>query len=122
MATIGTMIYTWLNGELVGTDEFGNRYYHAKNKTLHGRQRRWVIYKGKPEGSKVPAEWHSWLHRTTNDPLTDQAAQAPGWQKPHQANLSGSRDAYRPLGHDLSGGQRPVVGGDYEPWTPQTPQ
>ena len=119
MTTFGTMIYTWLNGELVGKDEFGNRYYHAKNKKLHGRQRRWVLYKGQPEGSKVPAEWHSWLHGTTEDPLTDQAAQAPSWQKPHEPNHSGSAKAYRPLGHDLSGGKRPIVGGDYEAWKPQ---
>ena len=23
----GTLFYTWLHGKLVGTDEFGNRYY-----------------------------------------------------------------------------------------------
>ena len=28
--TIGTRIYTWLNGKLVGTDRFGNRYYVNK--------------------------------------------------------------------------------------------
>jgi NADH:ubiquinone oxidoreductase subunit len=118
MTTIGTMIYTWLNGELVGTDEFGNRYYSSKRKKLYGEARRWVLYKGTPEGSKVPAEWHSWLHRTTGIPLTEQAAQAPSWQKPHEQNPSGSVAAYRPQGHDLNGGNRSATGGDYEAWSP----
>src|SRR3954462_5285336 len=68
-ATLGTWLLTWLRGEPVGTDEFGNRYYRLKNFTpqpLGGgrfsRERRWVIYKGEPEGSKVPPEWHAWLH------------------------------------------------------------
>ncbi len=119
MATIGTLIHTWLHGELVGTDEFANRYYQSKRETLHGRRRRWVIYKGRPEASKVPAEWHAWLHHTTENPLTQEAAQARKWQRTHEANPTGSSDAYRPHGHDLRGGQRAAATGDYEPWVPQ---
>lgn len=119
MATIGTLVYTWMNGELVGTDEFGNRYYRAKRDSIHGRQRRWVIYKGKPEASKVPGEWHAWLHHTTDEPLTELAAQNRSWQKAHEANPTGSADAYRPQGHDLRGGHRAAATGDYEAWVPE---
>lgn len=119
MATIGTLIYTWLNGVLVGTDEFGNRYYRAKGQALHGRERRWVVYRGSPEASKVPPEWHAWLHHTSPEPLTEIAAQARPWQKPHQPNLTGTAMAYRPKGHDLKGGERAGATGDYEPWVPE---
>ena len=119
MATLGTLIYTWLHGELVGTDEFGNRYYRAKSGSLHGRQRCWVVYRGRPEASKVPAEWHAWLHHTTNDPLTEQAAQNKAWLIKHEANPSGTEHAYRPKGHDLRGGNRAQATGDYEAWVPE---
>lgn len=119
MATIGTLIYTWLKGELIGVDEFANRYYRSKAGTLHGRERRWVVYRDGPEASKVPAEWHAWLHHTSSEPLTEIAAQAYPWQKPHQPNLTGTAMAYRPQGHDLKGGWRAGATGDYEPWIPE---
>ncbi len=119
MATIGTMLFTWLNGNPVGTDEFGNRYYKSSKAPLHGRERRWVVYKDRPEASAVPAEWHAWLHHTTEEPLSDLAAQSRKWQKPHAANPTGSASAYRPKGHDLSGGKRAAATGDYEPWVPE---
>ncbi len=60
--TIGTLIYTWLCGQKVGTDGFGNHYYSGRRNSLYGRERRWVVYNGIDEASKVPPEWHAWLH------------------------------------------------------------
>lgn len=40
------------------------------------------------------------------------------WQKPHVENMTGTADAYRPKGSQLSWGQRPAATGDYVPWTP----
>ena len=116
---IGTLLYTWINGQLVGTDEFGNRYYRHKGASLHGRERRWVLYKGGKEASKVPPEWHAWLHHTAPEPLTESATQARPWQKEHAPNMTGTAMAYRPAGHDFKGGARAHATGDYEPWTPQ---
>jgi NADH:ubiquinone oxidoreductase subunit len=116
---IGTLLYTWLNGEFVGTDEFGNRYYRDRRHTRHGRERRWVLYEGEVEASRVPAEWHAWLHHTADEPLTESAAQAKPWQKTHVPNPTGTSDAYRPRGHDLRGGRRAAATGDYEPWAPE---
>lgn len=116
---IGTLIYTLFNGRLVGTDEYRNRYYQSRSGQRHGRPRRWVLYRGKAEASKVPPEWHSWLHHTTDQPLTESAAQALPWQKQHLPNLTGTTAAYRPKGHDAVGGHRPHATGDYEPWVPQ---
>ena len=69
--TLGTRLLTWLRGELVGTDSYGNRYYRDSGATplrrgggRFSREKRWIIYNGEPEGSKVPPEWHAWLHHT----------------------------------------------------------
>ena len=69
--TIGTRLYTWLKGERVGEDVFGNRYYRERGAGARGRPRRWVMYKGMPEASKVPPEWHAWLHWIVDTPPTE---------------------------------------------------
>ncbi len=126
MATIGTRIYSWLNGEKVGDDEFGNRYYRSKKKGdgahvgLGTKERRWVIYNGKADPSRVPAYWHGWLHYTTDDVPSEEDKQADYiWEKPHQQNLTGTPFAYVPDGHLTKGGQRARAVGDYEAWTPK---
>ena len=48
-ATYGTLLTTWLTGVPVGTDEYGNRYYRSKD-----GKRRWVLYNGTVEASRVP--------------------------------------------------------------------
>lgn len=120
MSTIGTLIYTWLCGEGVGNDAFGNCYYRSRKAShkRNGRERRWVIYKGIDEASKVPPEWHAWLHHISEAPLIAFPQKARPWQKPHLPNLTGTPFAYRPKGHELRGGKRPHSTGDYEPWTP----
>lgn len=116
---VGTTLFTWLNGRPVGTDSFGNRYYEHKRDPGRGqRRKRWVMYKGLPEASKVPPEWHAWLHHIERDPPEDGDRPRFGWQKEHLPNLTGTRYAYRPPGHVLEGGKRDRATGDYEPWTP----
>jgi len=117
IGSIGTHIYTIFCGEQAGSDEFGNRYYRRKKK-LHGRERRWSIFKGKKESSKIPPEWHAWLHHTADAPLSEAAAQPEEWQQPHLPNLSGSVHAYRPQGSDENGGKRDSASADYKAWTP----
>jgi NADH:ubiquinone oxidoreductase subunit len=75
-----------------------------------------VIYAGTPEATKVPPEWHAWLHHTTDLPIPDDGRRF--WQKPHLPNRTGTAEGYRPSGHDYRGGQRARATGDYEAWTP----
>ena len=119
MTSIGTKFYTWRNGELVGEDEFGNKYYKEKRPRDAAREKRWVIFPdGKPvEASLVPPEWHAWLHRYT-DQLPSKDDRRWEWQKPHVPNMTGTPLAYRPPGHDLRGGKRAEATGDYEAWNP----
>jgi NADH:ubiquinone oxidoreductase subunit len=114
--TIGTRIFTYFHGRLLGKDPAGNRYFEEKKVRPGARARRWVLYAGPAEASAVPAEWHSWLHYTTDTPLPETARKP--WQLPHQENLTGTAGGYRPPGHDYSGGNRPKSTGDYESWTP----
>eukprot|EP01037_Dinobryon_pediforme_P012401 gene12401-12487_t len=113
---IATRLFTWLNGRAVGTDSAGNRYFTEKRMRSTGRTRRWVVYNGPAEASTVPAEWHCWLHYTTDAPLPDTGRKP--WQKPHMPNRTGTPASYRPKGHDYSGGARVAASGDYEAWTP----
>jgi NADH:ubiquinone oxidoreductase subunit len=114
---LGTRLFTMLKGARVGQDSAGNVYYQERNPRPGKRARRWVDYAGAMEASAVPPEWHAWLHYTTDAPL-EQAARP--WQKPHQANPTGTPAGYRPPGHDYAGGQRAAATGDYEAWTPGT--
>ena len=120
-ATFGTLLWTWRNGALVGTDEFGNRYYRSKGGRIDpalGRERRWVIYNGLAEPSRIPPSWHGWMHHTVPAPPSEEDYRPRDWQKPHQANLTGSPGALRPRGSTLSTGVRPAATGDYKPWKP----
>ena len=121
-ATIGTRLFTKLRGHLVGTDAYGNRYYKSRGGAVHTdslrHERRWVIYAEEVEASRVPAEWHAWLHHTT-DEVPPENLKRRSWEKPHKPNMPGTAEAYRPPGHTLMGGQRAASGGDYEPWTPE---
>jgi NADH:ubiquinone oxidoreductase subunit len=114
--TIGTRLFTWMHGRLVGRDALGNRYYQDRKAGPGGRARRWVIYAGEAEASKVPPEWHCWLHYTTEAPLPE--TERRPWQKPHEPNFTGTAASYRPPGHDYRGGHRAPATGDYEAWTP----
>jgi NADH:ubiquinone oxidoreductase subunit len=116
MTSIGMRLHTFLRGRLVGTDSAGNRYFTEKRAVSGRLDRRWVLYVGLDEPTKVPPEWHAWLHHTTDAPIP--AAERQFWQKPHLPNLSGTAASYRPPGHDYNGGQRRPATGDYESWTP----
>lgn len=119
MAHIGTRLFTWLSGKKVGEDAFGNVYYQARKAPSTGRRKRWVVYKGMPEASKVPAQWHGWLHYTHDAPMSDADAQKYDWQQTHVPNLTGTKYAYLPKGHILKGAKRAATAADYEPWKPE---
>lgn len=118
LSQLGTLLQTWFCGVEEGRDEFGNRYYRARRTPEGVRERRWVLYAGEPEASKVPPEWFIWLHHTADEPLPEESVYHQPWQKPHQPNMTGTPEAYLPPGHTLLGGQRHKATGDYEAWQP----
>jgi len=119
LSQIGTLLQTRFCGEEVGHDAFGNRYFRdpkaAPNARKGGvREKRWVMYKGEPEASKIPPEWHIWLHHTADAPLLESSRKK--WQKPHIENMTGTPDAWLPPA--LEGKARPHATGDYQAWQP----
>jgi NADH:ubiquinone oxidoreductase subunit len=117
--TWSNRIYTALRGKLVGTDEFGNRYYvQSKGVGPLGVPRRWVIYLNGAEASQISPDWHGWMHYTTDTPPTETRYQPKAWQRPHEPNMTGTSQAHRPAGSILGLGRRPKATGDYKPWTP----
>lgn len=115
-ATIGTALWSRRNGAKVGDDAFGNSYFQTKRSDRP--HKRWVIYNGSNDASRVSPEWHGWLHHTVDD-IPDRAfPPAREWQKPPLANATGTPAAYRPAGALERGGKRAAATGDYEAWSP----
>lgn len=119
--TFGTSLTLWRRGaRLVGEDEQGNRYYEeARPSASDGRYRRWVVYHGLAEASRVPPDWHGWLHHTFEKPPTEAPLVRRAWEKDHVPNMTGTPLAYRPAG-SLAGSGAEAPGEPYEAWSPET--
>lgn len=110
--TLNTRVHTWRKGEKVGEDDQGNVYYRNRDDS-----KRWVIYNGEVEASRIGADWHGWLHRTFDEVPSDKPLKHKAWEKPHQENLTGTAMAYAPVGSIRSG--TPKARSDYEAWQPE---
>jgi NADH:ubiquinone oxidoreductase subunit len=111
-ASLTTRLAARRTGSKVGEDELGNVYLEA------GGGRRWVIYAGSNDVSRVPPDWYAWLTRQI-DGLPDEALPPrPKFLKPPVPNLTGTPEAYRPSGALERGGHRQAASGDYQPWLP----
>ena len=89
--TLGTRLHTWRKGRFVGSDTLGNSYYES----VKGK-RRWVIYNGEVEASKIPNEWYSWMHYTNNKIENVHELKKYDWQKDHIPNQTGTQNSYHP--------------------------
>jgi NADH:ubiquinone oxidoreductase subunit len=78
-----------------------------------------VIYSSVSEASLVPPLWHGWLHHQLDAPPTESVNLRKDWQKPHQPNMTGTAQAYRPPGSALGLNKRAPATGDYEAWEPK---
>lgn len=120
-ATLGTLFTIGKRGRFIAADEFGNKYYEdrtAKNSYDPGRKRRWVIYKGYADASKIPPDWHGWMHYTYDEPPSVTPLPRKAWEKSHLPNLSGTPYARFPAGSMNSDVERQKTTGDYEAWKP----
>ena len=120
-ATIGIRFTVGRRGVFIGQDENGNKYYEARDTkdSYDGRKRRWVIFDGYAEASKVSPDWHGWLHYTFDEPPTLEPLPRRAWELDHIPNLTGTVNAWRPKGSIARGGERQKATGDYEAWRPE---
>ena len=105
--TLGTFLYTLFSGKFVGKDQFENKYY------TNSKGKRWVIYKDRIESSKIPPQWHLWIH-FLNDKIPENNLKKYEWQKQYQENLTGTDKAYKPKGSLASENKSNVK--KYENW------
>ena len=113
-ATIGAGMHIRRTGRKVGQDLHGNVYYQSKR-----GDRRFVIYNGANDASRIPPEWYAWMHKQIDD-LPDRALPpAPKFLAEPTPNLTGTPFAYRPPGALERGGNRAAASGDYQAWTPE---
>ncbi|RZO69131.1 MAG: NADH:ubiquinone oxidoreductase subunit NDUFA12 [Parvularculaceae bacterium] len=127
-------LFTWWNGTtfgtsftlfrrravMVGTDDQGNRYYEEPVASASdGRTRRWVLYHGIAEASRVPSDWHGWLHHTFDTPPTDAPLERQTWEKDHLPNMTGTPLAYHPKGSLAQAGAGKDIDLGYEAWSPE---
>lgn len=86
-----------------GQDKFGNKYYYTK-------KRRFVVYKGIKEPTKVPPLWHAWLHFLSDKVPNHEDSEVYTWQKSYMPNVTGTSAA-----HHMT---RKIVSSDYQSWKP----
>ena len=86
--TLGVRLWTYFNGRLVAEDQYKNRYYSNKNDS-----RRWVVYHGEIDASKVTPEWNNWL-RFTSDHVPSEENDRYDRQLDHTLNQIGTINAY----------------------------
>ncbi len=110
--TLGTQLFTWRHGVKVGEDEQGNVFYQNRD-----GKRRWVVFNGESEASRISPDWHGWLHHTWQEPPSERPLPRKGWERPHHENLTGTALAYVPPGSLRR--TVPVERRDYEAWQPE---
>lgn len=110
--TIGTRIWSYFNGQFVGSDKFGNKYFQNKNDT-----KRWVLYLGQVESSKVPPEWNGWLRFTSQTiPLSNKKYE---WEKEHIENQTGTPNSYYPR-ESIIKNPKSKKRLEYKKWSPES--
>lgn len=107
----------------VGEDEQGNQYFEEGGKPSHpdggGRRRRWVVYHGVAEGSRVPPEWTGWLQHIYDEPPSDKPLPVKKFETPYLPNMTGTPLAYRPKGSLARAADDVKVDDTYEAWSPE---
>jgi NADH:ubiquinone oxidoreductase subunit len=112
VSTLNTAFFTWRHGVKVGEDAQGNIFYRSRD-----GKKRWVIYNGESEASRISPDWHGWLHHTWDELPTEKPLARKVWEKPHQENLTGTDAAYLPEGSIRRA--TPAQRRDYEAWSPE---
>lgn len=110
--TIGTQLFTWRKGIKVGEDAQGNVFYRNADDS-----RRWVIYNGEVEASRVSPDWHGWLHHTFANHPGHEPLSHKDWEEDYVENLTGTIAAYAPAGSIRQADPSPRR--DYEAWQPE---
>ena len=95
-------IFTWWNGATIGTHWWAMPAAStsapmrratsttARRPAEGARERRWVIYDGANDASRVPSEWHGWLHGAFDDVPESHLPPARIWEADFTPNATGT--------------------------------
>ena len=61
-------------GKFVGKDNSGNKYYQ------NNKGKRWVIYNGEINASKIESDWYQWMHYQTDTNPSKVKVSKHSWQ------------------------------------------
>ena len=114
-ASWGTSIFSRHHGKEVGRDEAGNIYFEHRKTP----ERRWVMYGGANDSSRVPPGWNAWLRGTIADLPEMGLPERRAFEQPPQPNATGTASAFRPAGSLNAAGVRAAATGDYQAWKPE---
>jgi NADH:ubiquinone oxidoreductase subunit len=110
---IATRILTYFTGKFVGKDYFGNSYYRSIFKRA-GKEKRWVIFSGMVEGSKIPPKWYRWIHYISDKLPIEEINEQHFWQQPYAPNHTGTDKAYYPIENKFRNNNQL----NYKSWNP----
>jgi len=108
--TVGTNIFTLINGIYVGSDDRGNKYFKSK-KDL----KRWVHYHKECDASSISPEWHGWIHGKVNTPPSSTILDKSLKYDLPNKNMTGTIEAYHPQKYEKN-----LKIKDYTSWKPQS--
>lgn len=114
-ATFGAGMHIRGSAREVGRDALGNVYYQSKK-----GDRRYVIYNGQSDASRISPDWYAWMHKQIDDVPDHALPPVPKFHAEPLPNLTGTNAAYRPAGSLERGGRRAAAAGDYQAWTPDS--
>lgn len=103
------IIFTLFFGKQVGKDHWGNRYYQSKG-FLAFKAKRWVLFVGSKEPSKVPPHWDMWLKKIIDKPINN--PNKLFWQKERLPNFTGTDLAHNPTKYNKTIKSY----NNYQPW------
>ena len=116
--TLGALFDIRRRSTFVGSDDYGNAYYQERRVSSGTFKKRYVIYKGLAEPSKVPAAWHGWLHYAVEVPPTETPLMRQSFEIDHTPNMTGTPWASRPEHSLKNTAKRAESTNSYEAWKP----
>ena len=112
-----TYLKLFFTANYIGEDSYKNKYYESKKrKDYLGRKKRFCIFNGIVEASKIPSNWHAWIHHNSNVAIEHQKY---FWMKSHIPNLTGTLHSFQPNHHtqfNVYGNNSINKNKNYTPW------
>ncbi len=94
-------IYLKFFATKVGEDEYGNEFFELKTTDYLGRKKRYCLYRGVVEASKISPEWHPFMHYQIEARDVKSTYKQYKWQKPFVPDTTLSSNKYLPKSHLL---------------------